>query len=230
MPSQRGQETGEMCPKCQKPLVQNFSKKTGTASSSAARGSRTGCKYIKPARARSAARGAGADRASVPDVRQADAADERMGKGGAGQFLGCSGLPRVQDDDELRRRGQAGPGAQADGAHLREVRQADGAARGPARAVPGLHRLSEVQATPRTWTPTASRSSSRKSRQARSARSAVARWPCVKRGPRGPFLGCSGLSQAAVSTKPVPAELRKEQLKTLMPTAPPKKAAPGGRR
>jgi DNA topoisomerase-1 len=41
----------------------------------------------------------------------------------------------------------------------------------------------------------------------------------VKRGPRGPFLGCSAYPRCR-STKPVPAEL-KEQLKTLLP--PPKK-------
>src|SRR5438445_265557 len=51
----------------------------------------------------------------------------------------------MQDDHELRRRGQAGAGEQADRARLREVRPADGAARRPARAVPGLLRLSQVQ-------------------------------------------------------------------------------------
>ena len=45
----------------------------------------------------------------------------------------------------------------------------------------------------------------------------------VKRGPRGPFLGCSAYPKCR-STKPVPEEL-KEKLKTLLPP-PPKKAAP----
>jgi DNA topoisomerase-1 len=43
----------------------------------------------------------------------------------------------------------------------------------------------------------------------------------VKRGPRGPFLGCSAYPKCR-STKPVPEDL-KEKLKTLMPA---KKAAP----
>jgi DNA topoisomerase-1 len=45
----------------------------------------------------------------------------------------------------------------------------------------------------------------------------------VKRGPRGPFLGCSAYPKCR-STKPVPAEL-KEKFKALMP-ARPKKAVP----
>jgi DNA topoisomerase-1 len=45
----------------------------------------------------------------------------------------------------------------------------------------------------------------------------------VKRGPRGPFLGCKAYPKCR-STKPVPEEL-KEQLASLMP-APPKKPTP----
>ena len=45
----------------------------------------------------------------------------------------------------------------------------------------------------------------------------------VKRGPRGPFLGCSAYPKCR-STKPMPDEL-KEKVKTLMP-APAKKATP----
>jgi DNA topoisomerase-1 len=45
----------------------------------------------------------------------------------------------------------------------------------------------------------------------------------VKRGPRGPFLGCSAYPKCR-STKPVPEEL-KEKLKEIMPP-PPKKVMP----
>src|SRR5262245_25810752 len=47
MPSARGRETGEMCPKCGKPLVENFSKKTGRSFIGCS-GWKDGCKYIKP--------------------------------------------------------------------------------------------------------------------------------------------------------------------------------------
>jgi DNA topoisomerase I len=46
----------------------------------------------------------------------------------------------------------------------------------------------------------------------------------VKRGPRGPFLGCSGYPSCR-STKPMSAEL-KEKLKDKLPAAPPKKELP----
>ena len=46
MPVKRGVETGEMCPKCGKPLVKNFSKKTGRDFIGCS-GFREGCKYIK---------------------------------------------------------------------------------------------------------------------------------------------------------------------------------------
>jgi DNA topoisomerase-1 len=45
----------------------------------------------------------------------------------------------------------------------------------------------------------------------------------VKRGPRGPFLGCSAYPKCR-STKPIPEEM-KEKIKALLPP-PPKKAVP----
>jgi DNA topoisomerase-1 len=47
MPAARGVETGEMCPKCGKPLVKNYSKKLGREFIGCS-GFREGCKYIKP--------------------------------------------------------------------------------------------------------------------------------------------------------------------------------------
>ena len=99
----------------------------------------------------------------------------------------------------------------ADRTHLREMRPADGAARGPARSVPGLHRLSQVQ-----------------ERQGRRCRgqpgqaddTGIACEKCgspmaVKQGFRGPFLGCSAYPKCR-STKPLPAEM-KEKLKDMHP-------------
>ena len=45
----------------------------------------------------------------------------------------------------------------------------------------------------------------------------------VKKGPRGPFLGCTAYPKCR-STKPMPAEL-KEKLKDVLPPPAPKKAA-----
>jgi DNA topoisomerase-1 len=47
MPSKRGVETGEMCPRCGRPLILNYSKKTGREFVGCSV-FRDGCKYIKP--------------------------------------------------------------------------------------------------------------------------------------------------------------------------------------
>ena len=72
----------------------------------------------------------------VPRVRQADAASAWAR---AGRSWAARGYPECKTTMGYRRRGQAGADQQADRARLREVRQADGAARGPARPVPGVH-------------------------------------------------------------------------------------------
>jgi DNA topoisomerase-1 len=46
----------------------------------------------------------------------------------------------------------------------------------------------------------------------------------VKKGPRGPFLGCTAYPKCR-STKPMPEDL-KEKLKDVLPAAAPKKATP----
>ncbi len=43
----RGEETGEMCPRCGKPLVKNFSRKLKREFIGCS-GYKDGCKYIKP--------------------------------------------------------------------------------------------------------------------------------------------------------------------------------------
>ena len=175
-----------------------------------------GLQVHQAGRGRGAAAGAGRDGIQVSDLRQADAATH--GQDGAVPRL--QRLPRMQDDDELRRRGQAGAVGQADGVHLREVRQADGDPRGPARAVSGLHRISEVQ----------ERQGRGRQRQPGAAdRHGLKCEKCgspmtVKKGPRGPFLGCTGYPKCR-NAKPMPPEL-KEQLKDQLPAPPPKKELP----
>ena len=60
------------------------------------------------------------------------------------KFLSCSGYPECKESFNIDAAGQPRALAGGDRARLREVRQAHGAAAGPARAVPGLHRLPQV--------------------------------------------------------------------------------------
>ena len=141
MPSMRGQETGEKCPLCGKPLVTQLQQEDAPRVHRLLR-LQGGLQVHQAGRGRGAAAGAGRD--GITSVRPAGKPMlQAHGQDGAVPRL--QRLPRMQDDDELRRRGQAGAVGQADGARLREVRQADGDPRGPARAVSGLHRLSQVQ-------------------------------------------------------------------------------------
>ena len=126
------------------------------ASSSAARASRRArCKYIKP----------GEGEAARPEPVETDIKCPTCGKpmvqrmGQRGEFLGCSGYPECKTTMNLDAEGKPVLTAQADRAHVREVRQADGAPRRPARAVPGLHRLPEVQERQGRGRRTATRSS-----------------------------------------------------------------------
>ena len=88
MPTKRGQETGEMCPLCGKPLVVNYSKKTHREFIGCS-GFKEGCKYIKP--------GEGEEERPEPVETEHKCPTcgnpmlQRMGQ--RGPFLGCSGYP-----------------------------------------------------------------------------------------------------------------------------------------
>ncbi len=169
MPAQAAQETGEKCPSAASRWSSNFSKKTGSEF--------VGCSgYQGRLQVHQARRGRGGTARAGETEHKCPTCGKPMlqthGPAAASSWL--QRLSRMQDDDELRRRRQAGAGGQADGAHLREVRQADGAcARAgagrswPAPAIPSAR-------TPRTWTPRAIRSS--RSTLASTARSAARRW------------------------------------------------------
>ena len=89
--SQRARETGEKCPKCGKPLVEQFSTKTRASSSAAPAGGTRRARASTSSRAR--ARRTEPTDGEVPHVRQADAP--------AGEPLGP--VPRVQ---RVRRTGR----------------------------------------------------------------------------------------------------------------------------
>ena len=142
---------------------------------------------------------------------------QRMGQ--RGPFLGCSGYPECKTTMNFDAEGKPVLAQQADRARLREVRQADGAARGPrgpflaCTGYPKCKNAKDVDAEGNPVKPIDTGIKCEK----------CGRPMAVKRGPRGPFLGCSAYPKCR-STKPVPEEL-KEKLKELMPP-PPKKAVP----
>src|SRR5262249_41178171 len=88
MPSKRGVETGEMCPKCGRPLVVNYSKKTRREFIGCS-GFKEGCKYIKPAEGEEPRPEPVLTEHACPTCGKPML--QRMGK--AGPFLGCSGYP-----------------------------------------------------------------------------------------------------------------------------------------
>ncbi len=133
------EQTGEACPECGQPLVKKYSRKLRREFIGCS-GYKEGCKYIKPREGEPPREPPVVTDIPCPDVRQAHAQEA----GQARRVPRLQRLPRVQDDDELRRRGQAGAGVAADGARVREVRQGNGHPPGPARALPGLHRLPQV--------------------------------------------------------------------------------------
>ena len=139
MPAVKGIETGEKCPQCGKPLVTRYSKKTGNDFVGCS--GYPECKYIKPGEGE-AARPEPRSRRSIKCPTCGKPMLQRMGQ--RGPFLGCSGYPECKTTMNFDAEGKPVLASQADRARLREVRQADGDPRRAARAVPGLHRLSQV--------------------------------------------------------------------------------------
>jgi DNA topoisomerase-1 len=215
MPSQRGVETGEMCPLCGKPLVKNYSKKTGRDFIGCS-GYKEGCKYIKPAE--------GEDARPAPvetDVKCPVCGKmmlRREGKRGA--FLSCSGYPECQTTMNFDESGNPVLAARST-EHtcekcgkpmvLREGR------RGPFLACSGYPKCKNAKDVDKDGNPM------------KPIDTGVVCEKCgspmaVRKGPRGPFLGCTAYPKCR-SSKPVPEEL-KEKLKDLLPPPPPKRATP----
>ncbi len=213
MPSKRGQETGEMCPKCGRPLVVNYSKKTRREFVGCS-GFKEGCKYIKP--------GEGED--ALPEPELTDIACPTCGKpmlkkaGRFGTFLACS------DDDCKTKMNFDAAGkpvlASKPTGHVCEkcgkpmvIREGK---RGPFLACTGYPKCKNAKDVDAQGNPL------------KPIDTGVACEKCgspmaVRKGPRGPFLGCTAYPKCR-STKPVPEDL-KEKLKDLLPPAT-KKAMP----
>src|SRR5262249_40051915 len=94
MPSKRGVETGEACPKCGRPLVVNYSKKTRRefVGCSGFSDKDNPCKYIKPGEGEEARPEPELTDVLCPACRKPML--KRMGR--TGPFLGCSGYPECK--------------------------------------------------------------------------------------------------------------------------------------
>jgi DNA topoisomerase-1 len=214
MPARRGRETGEMCPKCGRPLVVNYSKKTGREFVGCS-GFKEGCKYIKPAEGEAPRPEPVLTEHLCPTCGKPML--QREGRGGK-PFLGCSGYPECKTtmnlDDEGKPVITAKPTEYicekcGKSMVLREGR------RGPFLACTGYPKCKNAKDVDAEGKPV------------QPVDSGVVCEKCgkpmaVKRGPRGPFLGCTGYPSCR-STKPMTEELR---AKLNLPAPPPKKSAP----
>jgi DNA topoisomerase-1 len=198
MPSKRGAETGEMCPKCGRPLVVNYSKKTGREFVGCS-GFKEGCKYIKPAEGEPPREEPVVTEHACPTCGKPML--QRMGR--SGQFLGCSGYPECKTTMNIGLDGVPVLSARPT-EHVCEkcgkpmvIREGR---RGPFLACTGYPKCKNAKDVDAEGNPVAP------------IDAGVACEKCgspmtVKRGPRGPFLGCSAYPKCR-STKPVPEEMK----------------------
>jgi DNA topoisomerase-1 len=215
MPSTRGQETGEACPKCGKPLVRNYSKKTRRYFVGCS-GWKEGCDYIKPAE------GEAARPAPVETEFKCPTCGKPMLKrsGPRGEFLGCSGFPECQTKMNFDAEGKPVVTAQPT-EHVCEkcgkpmvIRQGR---RGPFLACTGYPKCKNAKDVDAQGNPVQPIDTGLKCDKCGSPM-------MVRKGPRGPFMGCSAYPKCR-NAKPLPADL-KEQLKDKLPAPPPKKELP----
>jgi len=216
MPSQRGVETGEMCPKCGRPLERNYSKKTKRdfVGCSGFRDKENPCKYIKP----------GEGEEARPEPEMTDVVCPTCGKpmlkkaGRWGEYLACS-------DETCKPRMNLG----ADGKPVLSARPTEykcekcgkpmvirEGRRGPFLACTGFPKCKNAKDVDAQGNPVPEFDPG------------IACEKCgapmkVRKGPRGPFLGCTGYPKCR-GTAQVPEEL-KEQLAELALAAPASPAA-----
>jgi DNA topoisomerase-1 len=215
MPSKRGVETGEMCPKCGRPLVVNYSKKTRRefVGCSGFSDKENPCKYIKP----------GEGEAARPEPEMTDVQCPACGKpmlkrmGRSGPFLGCSGYPECKTTMNFDAAGNPVLAAKptehkcekcGSPMVIREGR------RGPFLACTGYPKCKNAKDVDAEGNPVQPIDTGISCEKCGSPMT-------IKRGPRGPFLGCSAYPKCR-STKPMPDDL-KEKAKAMMPA---KKALP----
>jgi DNA topoisomerase-1 len=211
----RGEDTGEKCPLCGRPLVIKYSKKTKDKFIGCS-GFKEGCKYIKPRE--------GEEARPAPEVTEIMCPNcgkpmvKRFGK--RGPFLGCSGYPDCKTVMSLGDNGEAKVTAQhtehtcekcGKPMVLREGRRGQFLG---CSGYPKCRNIVNVDASGNPVKPVDTGITCEK----------CSKPMVIKRGPRGPFLSCSGYPGCR-NAKPITAEL-KEKLKDIIPPPPPKKEMP----
>ncbi len=216
MPSKRGEETGEKCPQCGRPLVRNYSKKTGREFIGCSGFKEDPpCKYIKPAEGEPEREAPVETEYKCPTCGKPML--QRMGR--TGPFLGCSGYPECKTTMNFDAQGKPVLSAKPT-EHVCEkcgkpmvIREGR---RGPFLACTGYPKCRNAKDVDAHGNPVQPIDLGISCEKCGSPMT-------VKRGPRGPFLGCSAYPKCR-STKPIPEEM-KEKLKEMMP-APAKKKVP----
>jgi DNA topoisomerase-1 len=218
MPQQKGIETGEACPQCGRPLVKQYSKKTGRefVGCSGWRDKEKPCNYIKPGD------GDPGRAAPVETEHKCPACGKPMllKTGRFGQYLACSGAPDCKTTMNLGPDGQPVVSAMATEHKCEKcgkpmvIRQGR---RGPFLACTGYPKCKNAKDVDPQGNPVPEFDPG------------VACEKCgspmkVRKGPRGPFLGCSAYPKCK-GTKPMPEDL-KEKYKAMMPAPAPKPALP----
>jgi DNA topoisomerase-1 len=217
MPKFQGRETGEICPKCGKPLIERFSGKTKRkfVGCSGWNKEGTGCDYIKPREGQE----------NAPKI-EVNIACPNCGKpmvqrfGPRGPFLGCSGYPDCKTTMKLGADGKVELTAKPTEHKCEKcgsplvIRQGR---RGPFLACSAYPKCKNAMDVDEHGNPV-------KPKETGIACEKCGSPMIIKRGPRGPFLACSGYPKCR-SYKSLTAEL-KEKLKDIIPPPPPKKDTP----
>ena len=215
MEKQKGIETGEMCPRCGKPLVEQYSKKTGRKFVGCS-GWKEGCTYIKP----------GEGEAERPEPIVTEHKCPTCGQpmiqkvGRFGTYLSCSGAPECKTTMNIGPDGKPVVTSKST-SHVCEkcgkpmvLKEWKGRYFLGCSGYPKCRNSMDADAEGNPVKP---------------VETGVVCEKCgspmrVKRGFRGPFLSCAGYPKCR-NAKPIPAEL-KEKLKDALPPAPDRKKTP----
>jgi DNA topoisomerase I len=218
MEKQKGVETGEPCPKCSRPLVEMYSKKTGRkfVGCSGWKDKENPCGYIKP----------GEGEAERPDPvlteHKCPVCEKPMLKkhGRFGEYLACSGAPECKTTMNIGADGKPIITSKTTEHKCEKcerpmvLREWKGRYFLGCSGYPKCRNSMDADAEGNPIKPVDTGVFCDKCKSPM----------VVKRGFRGPFLSCSGYPKCR-NAKPIPAEL-KEKLKDALPPAPERKKQP----
>lgn len=215
MEKQKGVETGEPCPKCGRPLVEMFSRKTGGkfVGCSGWKEKENPCSYIKP----------GEGEAERPDPVLTEHLCPTCGKpmmkkhGRFGEYLACSGAPECKTTMNIGIDGKPVLASKATEHKCEKCGQPMMLKEWKGRYFLGCSGYPKCRN---------SMDCDAEGNPVKKVETGINCEKCnspmvVKRSFRGPFLSCSGYPKCR-NAKPIPADL-KEKLKDLLPPAPERK-------